>query len=105
MGRLYDTRAWRALPREGVCAVHTLTGDACKGSLAYHHVQPVARGGEDGPLVLLCARHHPVVEALARRLSGWKRCPHRPGTHRYPGAKEACERSLNSGVDNVRNIA
>lgn len=78
------------------CALADLLPDDCRGSLHSHHVMPRSAGGADeGPQVWVCAHHHPMLEHLARRVLRWKTCPHRPGTHRYPGAREACERRLN----------
>jgi hypothetical protein len=58
---------------------------------------PVSAGGDpNGKQVYVCAHHHPMLESLARRVLHWKTCPHRPGTHRYPGAKALCEARLNS---------
>ena len=80
------------------CALAELLPDECGDTLHRHHVMPISAGGDpDGPTVWVCDRHHPRLEMLARRVLGWKRCPHKPGTHRYPGAKEQCERRLNYG--------
>ena len=90
---LYNSRAWRDLPRDGTCAVSALVGGACSGPLHLHHVTPLALGGDfDSDTVLVCARHHPMVEALARRVHRRRRCTHR---HFYPGARAECERRLN----------
>lgn len=98
MGRIYDTAAFRALPRER-CAVEELIGGTCSGEIALHHVHPLSLGGEvDGRLVPCCAAHHPMLEALARRVYGlpqYRRCPHRHVTRE---AREACERRLNLDV-------
>ena len=78
------------------CLLSDLLGDECAGPLHHHHVHPISEGGSvDGETVVLCARHHSALHGLRRRLRGWRSCPHKPGTHRYPGAKELCERQLN----------
>jgi hypothetical protein len=42
--------------------------------------------------VTACARHHPMLEALRRRLlAPPPRCRHR---HPYPAGREACERRM-----------
>jgi hypothetical protein len=94
--RAYDKRAFRNLPRER-CAVADLFGlDDCHGSIHRHHVNPEDPSSRT---IEVCNRHHQRVHAALRTLaapeSGWKSCPHRPGTHRYPWAKEACEQRLN----------
>lgn len=90
---LYNRASWRSRDRDGTCAVSALVGGSCSGPLHLHHVTPLSAGGDfDGPTVLVCARHHPMVEALARRSHRERRCPH---NHPYPGAREACERRLN----------
>jgi hypothetical protein len=92
----YQTARWRELPRSH-CLVEVLFGDAagpCSGLIHRHHVDPedaLSRTFE------CCAGHHPTVHAALRVIlhPTWRRCPHKPGTHRYPGAREACERNLN----------
>jgi hypothetical protein len=95
MGRIYDTSAFRSLPRER-CAVHELIGTDCAGPISRHHVHPVALGGgELGRTVQCCSRHHPMLEALARRAygaPGYRRCPH---AHPTQEGRLACERRLN----------
>lgn len=94
--QVYSTPAWRALPRTGTCALADLLPDDCSsdGVLHRHHVRPISAGGDPlGQTVLVCTRHHPMLEAMARKCLRWKRCNH---VHRYPGAREACERRLNS---------
>lgn len=91
---LYNTRAWRDLPRD-YCLVEVFFGEAvgpCAGLIAHHHVNPNKR---DSRTVQVCARHHPKLEAALRKLAAEpaKRCSHR---HHYPGAREACERRLNA---------
>jgi hypothetical protein len=99
---VYDKRSFRNLPRE-VCTVEALLGDAvgpCTGLIHLHHSDPEDPSSK---LVAVCAGHHPKLHALLRGLTmgtersqtAWKPCPHPPGTHRYPGAREACERRLN----------
>lgn len=92
---VYNLRGWRTLPRTR-CLVEALFGDAagaCGGLIHRHHVDP------DDPFSRtyeVCASHHPKVEAILRRLRSPQPedvgCPHRPGTHRYPHAREECAR-------------
>jgi len=93
----YNTRKWRSLSRDGICAVGELLGTECFGPLHLHHVRPLQAGGDQfGNTVLVCERHHPSLEALARRVwkqQEWKRCPH---VHRTREARESCERRLNA---------
>lgn len=91
------TREWRELPRDGDCAAEFLFGEAagpCRGLIHRHHVTP---GDPTSRSYQVCASHHPMLEAIVKRLLNpqWKRCPHKPGTHRYAAGKEACERMLN----------
>lgn len=92
----YDKRSWRRLPRE-FCVIELLFGEVageCRGLIHLHHVDD---RDPDSRTVPVCLRHHPSLQACLRRLREplWKECPHKPGTHRYPGAKEECERRLN----------
>lgn len=103
---IYNTRSWRNLPRNGLCAVAELLGleNQCSGPLHRHHVHPLSEGGDPlGRTTLVCEKHHPTLEKLGRefRHPHWKPCPHKPGTHRYPGAKESCERLLNRELVSV----
>lgn len=93
--RVYSLPQWRALPRTR-CRVAELFGDAvgpCHGVIDRHHVDP------DDPFsrtVEVCHRHHPQLEAALRLLTRERRrrrCYH---SHRYPGAREACERRMNA---------
>lgn len=98
--RFHDTVEWRDLreqirERDGRCLLWRL-GD-CHGLLDVHHIDPVSEGRGD-PLdpercFTACRRHHPMIEAVIRRSKRWRRCTH---DHRYPGAREACERRLNA---------
>jgi len=98
-----DIRA-RVLTRDGSrCTVGWLLGGACSETLDVHHIVPREEGGTDDEdnLMTACHRHHPMVEAVRRevlRRRGHRRCPHGPGAHRYPGAREACERRLNAAA-------
>ena len=75
------------------CALSELLPDQCSPVLHSHHVTPISAGGEiDGHQVWVCSKHHPSLEALARRVLNWRSCTHE---HRYPGAREACEARLN----------
>lgn len=95
-GTIYSTRYWRELDRSGPCAAAELLGGECAGPIERHHVHPISLGGApEGDTIQLCRRHHPMVEALARRIHGleeWKRCPHQ---HRSLESRELCERRLN----------
>jgi len=75
------------------CALADLLPGHCSGPLHSHHVYPVNLGGDpDGYRVDLCARHHPMLEALARReLRRPPRCRH---IHPTREGREACERRL-----------
>jgi len=106
---LTDTQAWEtarsaALDRDGHrCTVARFLGGRCHDVLDVHYLLPVSEGGDEydvDNLITACHRHHPMVEALRRgilrrRHDRWMPCPHPPGTHRYPHAREACERLLN----------
>lgn len=98
----YDRRSWRRLPRD-YCVVADLFGPTvgeCSGYIHRHHVDPE---DPDSRSLTVCNSHHQRLHAALRALEapekGWKRCPHPPGTHRYPGAREACERRLNAGLN------
>lgn len=99
--RTWEEIRARVIARDGSrCTVGWLLGGACTETLHVHHLIPREEGGsdEESNLITTCDRHHPQVEAIRRevlRRRGWKRCPHKPGVHRYPGAREACERQLN----------
>jgi hypothetical protein len=91
---VYSTRAWRELPRDGDCTAEFLFGEAvgpCHGLIHRHHVRA---GDPESRSYQACASHHPMIEAFLRRTMRprYRRCPHE---HRYPGAREACERRLN----------
>ncbi|MBA2741920.1 MAG: hypothetical protein H0U46_07905 [Actinobacteria bacterium] len=96
--RVYNRRSHRDLPRDVECVASVLFGSLageCYGVIHRHHVDP---GDDTSPTIPACARHHRKLHAAIRALLGkpqWKRCPHKPGVHRYPGAREACERALN----------
>lgn len=101
---LYQTARWQTvreevLERDGNCTYSRLLGSECSGPLHVHHLNPAFYDFYDPDgLIVICEFHHPKLEAIRRSLLGtrrWKRCPHRPGTHRYAGSKEACERQLN----------
>jgi len=106
---LYHTEAWElaraaALDRDGHrCTVARFLGGPCSSILDVHHLMPVAEGGAEfdlDNLITVCHRHHPMAEGVRRAVlrasrREWKPCPHPPGTHRYPGAREACERLVN----------
>ena len=99
----WDSIRDRILARDGRrCTVSRLIGGGCKGDLHVHHIVPRDEGGtdEDDNLGTTCARHHPMWEALRAAILEWReranprrRCHH--SSHRYPGAREACERRLN----------
>lgn len=86
------TRWWRELPRDGECVAEFLFGEAagpCSDTMHRHHVVP---GDPTSRTYQACSSHHPMIEGFLRRLSRRRSCPH---NHRYPGAREACERKLN----------
>lgn len=105
MSRIYDNAKWdrarrRARERDGNrCTVARLLGGECSGALDVHHLIPVSEGGEPFDLDNLgtaCDSHHPVWEALRRRLVGNlrppeerpTRCPHH---HRSAESRRICE--------------
>jgi hypothetical protein len=96
---VYMKREWRDRLERERCVIHDLFGEAageCKGLIHRHHVDP---HDPDSRTIEVCNSHHQRVHAALRALTivpEWKRCPHPPGTHRYPGAKDECERRLNS---------
>lgn len=74
---VYDTLHWaiaRKLARKrdaNRCTVSRLLGGDCSARLDVHHIKPVSEGGpayELENLATVCASHHPVWEALRRRL-------------------------------------
>jgi hypothetical protein len=96
---LYHTSRWRQLRARILerdnrrCLFHRLGG--CQGPLHVHHLTPVTAGGntlDENHLETVCQRHHPMLEAVQRRSSQWRRCPHK---HRYQWARVECERRLN----------
>jgi HNH endonuclease len=97
----WDEVRARVIERDGSrCTVGWLLGGACADLLDVDHLIPRNEGGtdEEHNLITVCHRHHPMREAIRREVlkrRGWRRCPHRPGTHRYPEGKAACERWLN----------
>ncbi len=96
---VYDKRSFRRLPRER-CEVEYLLGPTagpCAGHIHLHHADP---SDPDSRLIGVCNRHHQKLHAAISKIQvreepEWRPCPHPPGTHRYPGAKESCERRLN----------
>lgn len=102
--RIYDNTRWRStreevLTRDGSCTYSRLLGGECSGPLHVHHLDPAHYDPFDPEgLIAICEFHHPKLEAIRRALMsarGWKRCTHE---HRYPGAREACERRLNQAA-------
>jgi hypothetical protein len=95
---VYDRQFWRELPRDGECVVRFLFEEAagpCRGLITRHHVDPE---DPESRSFQVCIKHHNRVQTALRRLLDpprWRRCPHKPGTHRYQSGKEACERELN----------
>jgi 5-methylcytosine-specific restriction endonuclease McrA len=104
---IYSTHRWRsiraqAIARDGSrCTVARLLGGRCSTNLPLHahHIKPVSDGGAAFDLDNVgttCARHHPIWEALRRRLVELReperpRCPH---VHRTREGREICERRL-----------
>lgn len=108
MGTIYDTLQWiltsrRAIARDGHrCTVARLLGGECSGKLHAHHIKPVSDGGAPYDLENVgtaCASHHPVWEALRRRLLANLE-PQGPRVivcrHRHPTAagRRNCERRM-----------
>lgn len=104
-GTFYDTSAWRhirdlALARDGDrCTVARLLGGDCHPTLHAHHIVPMSEGGaplDVDNVLTACASHHPMVEALRRRLmeklvAPRPRCRHR---HPYPEGRRQCEERM-----------
>lgn len=106
---IYDSPAWQrtreiVLARDGSrCTIARLIGGDCHPRLDCHHLVPVSEGGDPFDpenVVTACASHHPMIEAFRRRFIAAFltspeptriRCRHQ---HRYPGAREECERRL-----------
>lgn len=103
MTETYRTPQWAsardaALARDDRrCTVSRLFGGDCHPVLHVHHVIPVEQGGAPydlDNLLTACASHHPMLEAMRRyvlRKRAPRRCPH---VHRYPHAREECERRM-----------
>lgn len=102
---LYDTVLWqiaqrRVLRRDGSrCSVARLLGGRCTDRLDVHHLVPVSEGGgflaEDN-LITACSSHHPMLEALRRRILNRRepaapRCHHK---HVHAEARRQCEERL-----------
>lgn len=99
---LYSTHTWRdtrslVLNRDGNrCTVARLFGGVCVQPLHVHHIVPVADGGDEFDpenLATVCAAHHPIWEALRRRvverlIAPAPRCQHQ---HRTAEARRICE--------------
>lgn len=103
---VYDSPEWDALrarvvERDGSrCLLAWLLGGSCDETLHVHHIEPIEERPElaleESNLVTACGRHHPMLEALRRRLLERReprRCPHE---HRTRAGREACERRLNA---------
>lgn len=106
MASVYDTLRWRATAdrarkRDGNrCFVARLLGGECAGGTPHaHHIRPLEEGGAPYDLenvATVCASHHPVWEALRRRLLAAldlpeerpPRCHH---FHRTAEARRQCE--------------
>lgn len=109
MGTIYNTLRWHrtkqlARERDGnKCTVARLLGGECSpGPLHAHHVMPVSEGGRPYDLDNVgtsCASHHPMWEALRRRLVANLQ-PEKPRVlrcnHRHPTAegRRICERRM-----------
>ena len=88
---VYNTRAWRELPRD-YCIVDILLDDAagpCRGLIHHHHVDP---NDPYSRTVQVCAAHHPQLHAVLHAVGRRRRGPHR---HPTRAGREACERRLN----------
>lgn len=94
----------RVLARDGRrCTVGRLLGGPCHPTLHVHHVVPVSEGGAEFDFdnaITACARHHPMLEALRRKILAARetpppRCRHR---HPYPQGREECERRMRERI-------
>lgn len=104
--RFYHSPEWRAvaalaIERDGRrCTVSRLLGGSCSPRLHAHHLDRAGDPLDVDNVATACDRHHPRWEAVRRavverRPPRRRRCPHQ---HRYPGAREACERRLNAAA-------
>ena len=108
-GTIYNTLLWqlarrRALSRDGSrCTVARLLGGECSPSLDVHHIRPVSEGGapfDQENLATVCDSHHPIWEALRRRLLAALEPPAPPAPvrcrhiHRTAEGRRACEARL-----------
>ena len=105
MSGIYDTLRWRATAaavrrRDGNrCTAALLLGGQCAhGTFHVHHLVPLEEGGhayEHANLITLCARHHPMLEAVRRALVIRARQPDREVRcrhfHRTADARRQCE--------------
>jgi 5-methylcytosine-specific restriction endonuclease McrA len=88
----------RVLEREQHRCSGRFLGGECSASLHVHHIIPRNEGGTDelDNLMVLCSRHHPMLESIRRQIlrrrAQPRRCNHE---HRYSWARAACERRLN----------
>ena len=67
----WDEVRAHVIARDGSrCTVGWLLGGACSDTLDVHHLIPREEGGTNDPenLITACHAHHPVVEALRRRI-------------------------------------
>jgi HNH endonuclease len=95
-----DATRQKVLQRDGFRCSGRFLGGECSAVLDVHHILPREEGGSDAlaNLMTLCHAHHPMLEAIRKailRRRAPKRCGH---NHRYPWAREACERRLNARV-------
>lgn len=101
--QVYNSQEWRdvctrVLLRDGFrCIVSKLLGGECSPPpLHVHHIVPLADGGapfDEDNCASVCSRHHPIWEALRRRVVEARegkpvRCPHK---HVHRLAREECE--------------
>ncbi len=105
MATIYDSLRWRAARARTLrrddnrCTVARLLGGECSATLHVHHIRPVSEGGalyDDANLATVCDSHHPVWEALRRRLLAALDCEDESPVacrhyHRSTEARRACE--------------
>jgi hypothetical protein len=99
MHETWESIRERIIARDRGCSGRFL-GGRCSAVIDVHHITPREEGGtdEDENLMALCHTHHPQLESLRReilRRRAPKRCNH---DHRYPWAREECERRLNEAA-------
>jgi 5-methylcytosine-specific restriction endonuclease McrA len=97
----YDTPEWRSFAErirvrdDRRCTVGRFLGGACHGPLHVNHIRPRREYPElafdEDNVGTVCARHHPMWEALVRAILT-RRLPPCRHNHPYPQGRLECER-------------